>query len=140
MIRKAVEYSPQPPPRRVVLAAGNGQVGTILARHFHSRGDAVVVLARIAAPTTPWPTVVWDGMNLGDWVGELEGADVLINLAGRNVNCRYNDANRRTIMDSRVETTKLLGQGVAKFAESAAHLDEREHRDNLSSCARPPHG
>jgi hypothetical protein len=54
-------------------------------------------------------------MNLGDWVGELEGADVLINLAGRNVNCRYNDANRRAIMDSRVETTKLLGQGVANL-------------------------
>lgn len=106
---------PLRPSRRVVIAGGNGQVGEVLARHFHGAGDAVVILARQASRARPWPTVAWDGINLGAWVDELEDADVLINLAGRNVNCRYNEANRRAIMDSRVVTTKLLGRAVANL-------------------------
>jgi uncharacterized protein (TIGR01777 family) len=104
-------------PRRIVLAGGSGQVGNILARHFHSRGDAVVVLARRPAQATLWRTVAWDGANLGAWTSELHGADILINLAGRNVNCRYNDANRRAILDSRVTTTKLLGHTIASLSD-----------------------
>ena len=99
--------------RRVVIAGGNGQVGQVVARHFHRRGDAVVIVAREESRSKPWRTVVWDGTNLGAWADQLEDADVLINLAGRNVNCRYNEANRRAIMDSRVVTTKLLGRAVA---------------------------
>jgi uncharacterized protein len=99
----------------VVVAGANGQVGQVLARHFHGRGDTVVILARGESRSKLWPTVVWDGIDLGAWANELEDADVLINLAGRNVNCRYNDANRRAIMDSRVVTTKLLGRAVANL-------------------------
>jgi uncharacterized protein len=68
-------------PRRVVLAGGRGQVGTLLARHFHPQGTAVVVLARTKR-TAPWRTVEWDGATLGAWIRELEGADVLINFQG----------------------------------------------------------
>jgi uncharacterized protein len=114
MTRQAEKRLP-PLGRRIVLTGGSGQVGNILARHFQSRGDAVVVLARQAARATLWRSVVWDGANLGAWTSELEGADVLINLAGRNVNCRYNTANRRAILDSRVTTTKLLGHAVANL-------------------------
>ena len=96
-----------------MIAGGNGQVGEVLARHFHGRGDGVVVLARRESPSRPWSTVAWDGISLGAWANQLEDADVLINLAGRNVNCRYNEANRRAIMDSRIMTTKLLGRAVA---------------------------
>ena len=99
--------------RRVVIAGGNGQVGQVLARHFHRRGDAVVIVAREESRSRPWSTVAWDGISLGAWADQLEDADVLINLAGRNVNCRYNEANRRAIMDSRIVTTKLLGRAVA---------------------------
>jgi uncharacterized protein len=116
MTRQAENRLP-PLGRRVVLTGGSGQVGNILARHFQSRGDAVVVLARQVAPVTLWRSVVWDGANLGAWTSELEGADVLINLAGRNVNCRYNAANRRAILDSRVTTTKLLGHAVANLGD-----------------------
>ena len=101
--------------RRVVIAGGNGQVGQALARHFHRRGDAVVILARRESQSKPGSTVVWDGINLGAWADELEDADVLINLAGRSVNCRYNEANRRAIMDSRIITTKLLGRARASL-------------------------
>jgi uncharacterized protein (TIGR01777 family) len=102
-------------PRRIVLPGGNGQVGNVLARHFHARGDSVVVFARRTAPA-PWRVVPWDGVNLGAWVNELESADVVINLAGRNVNCRYNAANRRSILESRVQTTKLLGTAISQPA------------------------
>src|ERR1700682_1338485 len=100
---------------RIVLAGGSGQVGNILARHFHQQGHDVTVLGRGGA-VAPWRIVSWDGRNLDDWVGELEGADVVINLAGRSVNCRYNTRNRREILDSRVETTRLLGEAIGGLA------------------------
>ncbi|MGA9687523.1 MAG: TIGR01777 family oxidoreductase [Candidatus Sulfotelmatobacter sp.] len=99
---------------RIVLAGGSGQIGTLLARHFHEQDHRVVVIAR-SPQTAPWRVVQWDGSTLGDWTGELERADVLINLAGRNVNCRYTPANRRTIKESRVQSTALLGQAVARL-------------------------
>jgi uncharacterized protein len=101
--------NPQKP--RVVLPGGSGQVGTILARHFHARGRDVVVLARRNKPA-PWKIVGWDGETLGSWISELDGADLLINLTGRNVNCRYTPGNRRAIKESRVHSTRLLGEAT----------------------------
>jgi uncharacterized protein len=101
-------------PRRVVLAGGSGQVGTLLARHLHLPGTAVIVLERTKRPA-PWRTVEWDGATLGAWARELEGADVLFNLSGRNVNCRYNAAHRREILDSRVRSTQILGEAIAQL-------------------------
>jgi uncharacterized protein len=100
---------------RIVIPAGNGQVGTVLSRHFHAQGHVVVVLARKPLPA-PWRVVSWDGGNFGDWTSELENSDVLINLAGRSVNCRYTEANRKAIMDSRTETTRLLGRAIGQLA------------------------
>ena len=99
-------------PLRVVLPGGSGQVGTLLARHFHSKGDSVAVLTRRPA-RVPWRTIAWDGVNPGPWVEQLEGADVVINLVGRSVNCRYGAKNRDEIMQSRVESTRLLGAAIA---------------------------
>lgn len=61
-----------------------------------------------------WRTLAWDGLHAGEWGNELDGADVVINLAGRSVNCRYNQANRREIMESRLVTTRLVGEAIAK--------------------------
>jgi uncharacterized protein (TIGR01777 family) len=58
--------------------------------------------------------VQWDGLSLGSWTNELQGADVVINLAGRSVNCRYNDRNRREIMDSRIDSTRIIREAIAK--------------------------
>ena len=99
---------------RIVLAGGTGQIGTLLARHFRERGHEVVVIARSAQPAA-WRVVQWDGATLGAWTGELERADVLINLVGRSVNCRYTAGNRRAIMESRVQSTRLLGQAIARL-------------------------
>ena len=69
---------------RIVIAGGNGQVGNILGRYLHARGNSVVALARTAF-RAPWRVALWDGENLRDWVKELDGADVLINLVGRSM-------------------------------------------------------
>jgi uncharacterized protein (TIGR01777 family) len=100
-------------PLHIVLPGGSGQVGNMLSRHFHAQGHDVVVLARRVTPA-PWRVVSWDGANLGDWKCELEHADVLINLAGRSVDCRYTPANRRAIKESRIRTTQLLGHAIGQ--------------------------
>jgi len=102
--------------RRIVLAGGSGQVGTVLARHFHSQGDSVVVLSR-KPPQSPWRTVQWDGATLGEWLEELMNAAVVINLAGQSVNCRYNAANRQGILDSRIKSTQILGHAFRQLAD-----------------------
>jgi NAD dependent epimerase/dehydratase family enzyme len=100
-------------PLHIVLPGGSGQVGQVLARHFHANGHSVSVLTRAAKPA-PWRTVHWDGRHFGGWAAELDGADVVINLAGRSVNCRYNQANRLEILESRVQTTLLVGRAIAE--------------------------
>lgn len=99
---------------KIVIPGGSGQVGTVLARDFHAKGYEVVVLSRTASDKFDWRVVRWDAKNLGEWTAEFEGADVVINLAGRVVNCRYNAENRREIMDSRVDSTKAVGEAILK--------------------------
>jgi uncharacterized protein (TIGR01777 family) len=89
-------------------------VGQILARHFHAQGHAVAVLSRSPQPA-PWRVLPWDGLTPGAWVADLEQSDVCINLAGRSVNCRYSPANRRSIRQSRVRSTRLLNRVVASL-------------------------
>lgn len=97
---------------KIVVPGGTGQVGTVLARAFHADGHDVAVLGRSQAKRE-WRTETWDGKTLGDWAAEIDGSDVVINLAGRNVNCRYNDENRRQIVDSRVDSTRVVGKAIA---------------------------
>lgn len=100
---------------RIVLPGGSGQVGTLLARALHADGHDVVVLSRRPAPA-PWRTMAWDARTVGDWAAELDGADAVMNLAGRSVNCRYTPTNRREIMDSRVDATHAVGEALHRVA------------------------
>src|SRR5262245_32939195 len=100
---------------KIVIPGGTGQVGTLLARAFSADGHEVVVLSRNAGKT-PWRVVGWDGKTVGDWVSEFDGAEAVINLAGRSVNCRYNAENRRLIRESRIASTRAVGQAIAKAA------------------------
>jgi uncharacterized protein (TIGR01777 family) len=86
----------------------------MLARHFHRRGHAVTVLSRSPRPA-PWRALAWDGRTSGAWVAALAESDVCINLAGRSVNCRYTEANRRAIYDSRIGSTRLLHDAIASL-------------------------
>ncbi len=98
---------------RIVIPGGSGQVGTILARAFERDGHEVVVLSRNPGPAA-WRVVGWDGESQGGCVTEIDGADAVINLAGRSVNCRYGSRNRREIKESRVKSTRAVGQAIAE--------------------------
>ncbi len=99
---------------KVVLAGGSGNVGAILIRHFLAKSDEIVVLSRSKREIARVRVVRWDGSNPGDWCSEFEGADVVINLAGRSVNCRYNKSNLEQMMDSRVDSTRIIGEAISK--------------------------
>jgi uncharacterized protein (TIGR01777 family) len=104
---------------RIVLPGGSGHIGQLLARHFHDHGHRVVVLSRRPSAAS-WQVVGWDGRTLDHWVKELEGADLVINLAGRSVNCRYTAANRREIMESRIFPTRIIGDAIARCSQPPA--------------------
>jgi hypothetical protein len=98
---------------KIVIPGGSGQVGMMLCRALVRDGHQVVVLSR-APQKDFWPTVQWDAKTLGPWVTELDGADVVINLTGRSVNCRYTSENRRLIKESRVQSTEVIGHAIAQ--------------------------
>ena len=98
---------------KIVIPGGSGQIGQILARAFEADGHEIVILSR-SDKDFQFKTAVWDAKNPGDWMREFENADVVINLAGRSVNCRYNDENRRQMLNSRVDSTKIVGEAIAK--------------------------
>jgi len=125
-----------PNSNRIVLAGGSGVLGRLLSGALEAKGHELIVLTRFPerhqvgaarrANRTPQrgvPTrsdlakyVAWDARTLGSWREELEGAAAVINLTGRSVNCRYNAANRRAILESRVLSTRVLGEAIAACA------------------------
>jgi uncharacterized protein (TIGR01777 family) len=104
---------------RIVIPGGGGQVGNVLARHFHGQGHSVTVLSRYPI-SAPWQVLPWNGRDLGSWTQSVDGADIVINLAGRNVNCRYTPKNRREILESRTLSTRAVGQAIAQAAKPPA--------------------
>lgn len=98
---------------KIVIPGGSGQVGAILGRAIQRDGHDVVVLSRRPSDA-PWRVVQWDGRTLGAWSEEIDGCDAVINLAGRSVNCRYTAANRKDILESRVWSTRIVGQAISE--------------------------
>ena len=106
---------------KIILAGGTGQVGRMLIRTWTHAGHDCVVLTRHPSVNPAVRTVAWDGCTLGPWVTELDGADLVVNLAGRSVNCRYTEANLQRMLRSRVESTRVIGQAIA-LAENPPKL------------------
>lgn len=103
------------PHPRIVIAGGSGFMGTHLTRHLLNLGYAITILTRRPAASTGHPLLThaaWDGQTPGPWIRQLNGARALINLAGRNVNCRYTKRNRDEILYSRLDAVKVLGQAL----------------------------
>ena len=101
---------------KVVLPGGTGQVGGILRRGLAGAGHDVVVLSRHPEQLEPGVRhVLWDARTLGGgWTAEIDGADAVVNLAGRTVSCRYTDENLAQMMDSRVGTARLVGSAIER--------------------------
>ncbi|WP_432497921.1 epimerase [Kineococcus gypseus] len=127
---------------KVVLPGGTGQVGGVLRRALARRGDDVVVLGRRPQRLEDGVRhVLWDGRSPGPWQDEVDGADAVVNLAGRTVNCRYTDANLRQMMDSRVDSARAVGEAVARAARpprvwlqmstATIYADARSRGDDL---------
>ncbi|CAO5255750.1 TIGR01777 family oxidoreductase [Frankia sp. AgKG'84/4] len=102
---------------RIVVPGGTGQLGVLLAGALAHAGHEVIVLSRRADARVPGARVVgWDGRSTGRWAAQIDGADAVINLAGRSVNCRYTAANLRDMMDSRVRSATVVGEAIARAA------------------------
>ena len=99
--------------RKIILAGGTGFIGQVLINHWKDKPIDLVVLTR--KPPASYDRVryvAWDGETPGDWISELDKADVLINLAGKSVDCRYTKRNKQLIMSSRINSTEVLGEAM----------------------------
>jgi len=99
---------------RIVLAGGSGHLGQLLTRHLGQRGHQIVILSR-AGHTQPGG-ISWDGRHPGPWVQALDGADAVVNLAGRSVDCCYTKTNLQQMMGSRVDSTRAIGLAIEAAA------------------------
>jgi len=99
--------------KKIVIAGGNGFLGRTLISYFNNKAEKIVVLSRKPFSGSGKAIVeIWNADSPGEWTHQLEGADVLINLCGKNVNCRYTTKNRKAIYESRIKPTQLLAEAV----------------------------
>ena len=107
--------------KRIILAGGSGFLGQELAAHFlNSKWDVVVLTRTPKTKSDGAREIRWDACNLDRWQEELEGATAVVNLAGKSVNCRYNAGNRKEILESRVNSTRVLGEAIAQCSTPPA--------------------
>jgi uncharacterized protein len=103
--------------KKVILAGGSGYVGSVLADFYSERADGIVLLTRGKSSLKGnVRSVHWNGKDFDKWAEALEGADLLVNLTGKNVNCRYNEKNKAEILSSRLDATAALGKAVATLS------------------------
>lgn len=94
--------------KKIVIAGGTGFLGNALKNYFEAKGFVVISLSRKRNKDT----IYWNGKNLGEWTKHLEDAEVLINLAGKSVDCRYTDENKAAILNSRIDSTRVLNRAM----------------------------
>lgn len=94
---------------KIIIAGGTGFLGKALQKYFVAKGNEVFTLTR--KPTAS-DEIQWDATTIGDWTTILEKADVLINLTGKSVDCRYTEENRKAILESRIRSTEVLQRAV----------------------------
>ncbi len=105
-------------PKRILIAGANGFLGGLLTRHWLEQGHELRHLSRRESAQPAVKLYRWDGVQRGEWEAALEGVDVLVNLCGASVNCRYTPANRKRLMDSRILPTRLLGEALRDREEA----------------------
>ena len=94
---------------KIIIAGGSGFLGNVLENYFTKKQYNVIILTRTPKRKNE---VFWDAINLGKWTEELENAQILINLTGKSVDCRYTEKNKKEIYNSRINATKVLGTAI----------------------------
>ncbi|MGA9637214.1 TIGR01777 family oxidoreductase [Flavobacterium sp.] len=108
--------------KKLIIAAGTGFLGQVLVLHFQNQFDEIVILTRGKSQTIDKIKYVnWNAKTFSGWEKELENADVLINLAGKSVDCRYTKENKKEILLSRIENTKILNKAVLNCKTPPKH-------------------
>lgn len=97
--------------KNILIAGGTGFLGKALQEHFEANNNTVWIISR--HPKTN-QQVYWDGKKMGEWCEKIDLADVVINLCGKSVDCRYTAANKKKILDSRIIPTRLLNEAIHK--------------------------
>ncbi len=100
----------------IVLAGGSGFLGMNHARTLVEQGCTVVILARSEPDPGDWSWAQWDGRTLGEWARVLDGAQAVVNFSGRSIDCYPTPDNQRSIIDSRVDSTRILGDAIGRAA------------------------
>lgn len=99
--------------QKIIIPGGSGFLGQHLATYFSKKGFEIVILSRSSKPSKGnIHYAKWDGKTLGDWASHFEAAFAVINMAGRSVDCRYTAANKAEILNSRVDSTKIIGEAI----------------------------
>lgn len=108
--------------KKLVIAAGTGFLGQALIAYFKDKTDEIIILTRKPLPHNGnIKYVQWDAKTLTGWEDALNGADALINLAGKSVNCRYTIANKNEILNSRIDSTAVLGKAISQCTNPPKH-------------------
>lgn len=101
--------------KHILIAGGNGFLGLELADFFTKKGCKIKILTRSQNTEHKLADFIyWDGEHVGEWTKELEWADVLINMSGKSVDCRYTEKNKKLILDSRINSTRILCEALTK--------------------------
>jgi len=95
---------------KIIIAGGTGFLGKALEKYFTAKGNEVFILTR--NPKTD-NHLKWNAKSKGTWANHLNKADVLINLTGKSVDCRYTEANKKAILNSRISSTQVLNDVVS---------------------------
>jgi len=98
--------------KRILLAGGSGFIGRSLAKALLVRGHEVVVLSRSPQQSTGFREVEWNGVHVGDWIQHLDGAEAIVNLTGRSVNCPHTPENLQEILESRVYSVRAIANSL----------------------------
>ena len=104
--------------KKIVIAGGSGYLGQCLSNYFTNQGYHIVILTRThQLDKVSVHYEKWDAKHLGAWTHQLEGAEALINLTGKSVDCRYTERNKQLIYDSRLCATHVLGEAIRKLKQ-----------------------
>lgn len=112
--------------KKIIIAGGTGFLGQEITRYFGKENELIILSRQITSEKTNRNNynslsaddmknvriVHWDAKSAGDWCSELDGADLIINLAGKSVNCRYTEKNKKEIFDSRTNATRAIGEAI----------------------------